>query len=212
MLTYTFTRREKVLLLVLAIIVVVIAWYVLVFQNTTNQITRLEGEIATTESEVTIEQARVNQLNSMRNTIEQRKSEGVAPTIMPEFDNMQQLMSELNVIMRATDAYTLTFDELNTENAERVERGVRVDYSVGSYRSAEAIVDSLAKGTYPCRIDSVAFSDVTTRSTRANSTGSTEVSMVNASVHVTFFEKVPAGMAVGEETGTAGTSAGSATN
>ena len=55
MLSYQFSTREKVLLFVLALVVVAVAWYMLVFQNTSAQITSLNGQIADTRSAVELE-------------------------------------------------------------------------------------------------------------------------------------------------------------
>lgn len=194
MLKYTFSRREKALLLVLAIVVVLIVWFVFVYQGTTNQVAKIESSIADTQSKIQIDQTRASQIDTMKQVVEQRKAEGALPTVMPEYDNMQALMVELNRIMGAADKYTLTFDDLNFDDSDHVARGVRIDYSCGTYRQAESLVNSLAGGAYPCRVDSVAIKDSSAGKSNS-STSSTEKSPVSSSVHVTFFEKYPEGMA-----------------
>lgn len=194
MLTYTFSRREKALLLIFAILLLAIVWFVFVYQRTTNEITRLDSEISATQIQVSADRERVDQLDMMRNVIEQRKAEGAEPTVMPDYDNMRALMTELNGIMRSTQTYSLSFDEVvHEEGADHVDRGVRIDYTVASYRNAESIVKALAGGTYPCRIDSVSINDEAARSvTRTNVLGETVTeteTRTNASVHVTFFER-----------------------
>ena len=182
MLTYTFTRREKALLLVLALVLIVIVWFIFVYQSTTNKVIQLEGEIAAVQSEISIAETRVAQKQQMTSTIEQRKAEGVQPTIMPYYDNMQALMEELNYIMSAAQNYSLSFDSLTEDEKHHVLRGARIDYSTASFQDAEAIVRSLAGGRYPCRIDSVNI--VNSDSLRDG------VASTTASVHVTFFEQI----------------------
>lgn len=198
MLTYTFSRREKALILVFALILVAVAWFWFVFQNTTNRMTAIDGEIATIKSEVEIEQVRLTQLNSMTQTVEQRKAEGAKKTVMPTYDNLQPLMTQLNSIMATADTFTLTFDELNRENADYIRRGVRVDYSCDTFKKAESVVNSLAGGMFPCSVDSVVINDPTavagnTANRGVGWTTAGNNSMVTASVHVTFFEKYPEG-------------------
>lgn len=184
MLTYKMSRREKILVLVLAIIVVAVAWFVFVFQGTNNQLTSIEGEITATKTQIELMQSRAGQIKTMKAEIEQRKAEGARPVEIPLYDNMQPLMAELNKIMAAASSYTLSFDDLDTSNAGYVARGVRIDYEATSYATAEAIVNALAGGRYPCRIDTIAISDKS-----GMSSSSSKDVPVSASVHVTFFEK-----------------------
>ena len=184
MLTYKMSRREKILVLVLAIIVVAVAWFVFIFQGTSDQRTRIEGEISTTKSQIELMQTRASQIKTMEAEIEQRKAEGAKPVEVPAYDNMQPLMAELNRVMAAASSYTLSFDEIDTSNPGYVARGVRIDYEASSYATAEAIVNALAGGRYPCRVDTISIIDKS-----GTSSSSSSDAPVSASVHVTFFEK-----------------------
>lgn len=189
MITYKLSSREKALLLVLAIVLVAIAWFMLVYQSTTDQVTRLEGEISSAESQIELDTARITRLAEMRQVIEERKAEGATVTEVPAYDNMEPLMSELNRIMDAAETYTLTFDELDRESSsEYVYRGVRINFSCGSYATAESIVIALANGAFPCVIDSVAIVDNNVRSSASTNSATS----VSGYAHVTFFEKYSA--------------------
>lgn len=181
MITYQFSTREKILLVVLALIVVFVAWFMLVYQNTTAQITSLEAEIETAKSSIQIDEARVSQLQAMKASIEQHEAAGDQPAFVPEYDNLQPLMSELNSIMNMTENYAISFDGIAEDGGEFVQRGVRIDYSCGSYDQAEAVVYALADGAFPCSIDTVSISSA------ASSRGAAGAG-ASASVHVTFFE------------------------
>lgn len=190
MLTYTFSRREKALLLALAIIVLFLAWFVFVFQRTTNEINSLESEIATVDSQTTVASAQVKRMHAMQEAIEKYKEAGISPTPVPTFDNMTPLMTELNGIMGMTTAYTLEFDALDTETSEDyILRGVAITFNCPSMADAENVVRALAKGSYPCSIDSVNITDgssgMLSRIMGANGAG------VTAAAHITFFEKYP---------------------
>lgn len=211
MITYKLSRREKALLLALAIVLVAIAWFVLVYQNTAGQIAHLDSQISMTETSIQVDTARVSQLESMRAVIEERKASGAKVAQVPEYDNLQALMAELNRVMGAASSYTLSFDELDREvSSEYVRRGVGISFSTESYSKAESLIKSLANGTYPCIIDSASITDNGARngSTRTNATqGSTPVS---AYAHVTFFEKYPSGKSSSTDTAEASGSAQSA--
>ena len=186
MISYTFSKREKALLLGLAIVLVAIAWYVLVYQRTTDEINRAQSQISVIQTQVAQESARVAQMNQMKSEIEESKAAGVTPVPIPAYDNLRPLMDELNDILRMADTYSLTFDDVADPTDGYVRRGVVVVYSCGSYDAAEAVVNALANGKYPCSIDSISIVDGTTRSSGRTGTSS---SAVSASAHVTFFEK-----------------------
>lgn len=185
MLSYTFTRREKTLILALAIILVLIAWYLLVFQRTTNEITRIDGEISAAQTEITLATAKVAEKNRMQTAIDGYKAQGVAATPIPNYNNTAAVMAELNSVLSASDTYSLSFDEIKKNDSTGfMMRGVRANYSCGSREAAEEIISALANGPYPCSIDSVSISDSSSGGTRT--TGSSPVS---ATVHVTYFER-----------------------
>ena len=181
MLTYTFSRREKTLILAFAIVLVIIAWYMLVFQSTTDQINQLESEIAVAEEETAIASAKVSQMSYMQEVIEQRKAEGVKPVPVPEYDNMQPLMARLDSVMSKANTYQLSFGALDTESSNYILRPVAITFSCDSYDTAESVIASLANGPYPCVVDSVSITDGSYRSSGSSAT--------SCAVHVTFLEK-----------------------
>jgi len=191
MLTYKFSRREKALVLVLVIIAVLLAWYILVFQSTTDQLTRLESEIATVEDETAIASAKVSQMGYMKQVIEEKKAAGVTPTPMPYYDNMQPLMTRLDTVMSVADSYQLSFGDLDVNSSKYIMRPVNISFTCDSYATAESIVRSLARGPYPCVVDSVMISDGSNRSSGNSACG--------GSVHVIFLEKNDGSFAVAAE-------------
>ena len=189
MLTYTLSRREKALILGLAVILLVLAWFMLVYQRTTDEMTRLDGQISTVQSEMTLATAKAGRMSAMQKVIDESKQAGISPKPVPDFDNMTPLMTELNAIMGATSNYTLAFDALDREtSAEYVLRGVRADFSCDTVPQAEAVVSALEGGVFPCSIDSVTIADHTAGGT-SRTLGVRGSSAVSATVHVTFFER-----------------------
>jgi len=185
MLSYTFSRREKFLILFLALIVVGLAWFVLVYQSTTNEIAAIESEMTTNETQINQARTRVGEMNSMQAVIDEYKSKGAAPTPVPDYDNMTAVMSELNAVLAGTENYSLAFDEVKTSSqGGYVLRGVRANYNCGSREEAESIIGSLANGPYPCGIDSVALSDSSVGGGRSSGRAP-----VSATVHITYFER-----------------------
>ena len=187
MLSYSFTRREKTLILVLAIILVAIAWYMLVFQRVTTEITQIDSEISSAQTEATLATAKVGEKNRMQAAIDGYKQQGVVAKPIPRFDNVTAVMTELNSVLSASDTYSLAFDEVKKNDANGfMMRGVRVNYSCGSREAAEDIISWLANGTFPCSIDSVSISDSSVGGTRTSGSGT---SAVSATLHITYYER-----------------------
>ena len=188
MLSYTFSRREKALIIFGICLVLFGAWYFLVYQGTDAQIKQLNNEINSVQSEVTTLSAKVKKMNKMEDAIADMQESGAVQRTVPNFDNSALLMVELDNIMSQSDSYSLSFEDIDTETSdEYVLRTVAVTYASNSFADAEKVVRDLAKGRYPCRIDSISITDGTaTSKTRTFRTGSSPVS---SSVRVTFFEK-----------------------
>ena len=184
MLTYTFSRREKILIVILSLLLVTLGWYRFVYVETTEEIERMDAEIQQIDANIEIESVKVKQLNRMRDVVELREAQGAKKTPIPAYDNLTALMRFFFNDTATTESYTLSFDELDTESSEYVQRGVGMQFGCSSYEAAEAVVNQIADGTYPCVIDKVAYVD-------SSSTGTVRTSGSNVTVtmHVIFFEE-----------------------
>lgn len=179
MLSYTFSKREKVLLLALALMVVGVAWFVLVYQGTANRATELDSRIAETTMEVSAAKAKVAQVEVMKREIENRKEAGAQPTTVPDFDNVTSLMAELNRVLGAASSYSISFDPLDMSSSSGYAlRGIEITFDTSSFAQAESIVESLVFGSYSCSVDSL---DVNT----AASSG-----VVSTTIHLIYVERL----------------------
>lgn len=183
MIPYQFSKREKALLALLVVILVGLAWYMFVFRYTSAETTRLDSEIESAQTLILADTARVASMDQMQSDIDARKAEGAIPTEMPDYDNLQPLMAELNTIMSMADSYSLSFDKVEDPEDGYVKRGADISFECASYASAESLVDALANAKYPCMVESVRISDSSYRSTSRAGAKAT------AAVYVTFLEK-----------------------
>lgn len=179
MLSYTFSKREKVLLLALALMVVGVAWFVLVYQGTANREVELDSSIANTTAEISAAKAKVAQVEAMKREIENRKDSGAQPTVVPDYDNVTALMGELNRVLHAASSYSISFDPLDMNSANGyVQRGIEITFETSSFKQAESIVEDLVYGSYSCSVDSL---DVNT----AASSGT-----VATTIHIVYLERL----------------------
>lgn len=194
MLKYSFSTREKLMLGMLVVIGVVFAWYQLFFVPTQNRIAELDAQIASTQDEIVMRQAHAASLESMQGAIAEYESKGFSPLFLPSFDNTQQLMAYLNGVLSVTSSYSMSFDAPVKSEDGTVHRSGSISFSVSDYASARSVVNSIARGPYPCEIDSLGITDKNAGSGSSGSSGA-----VSVNLQVTFLERISADTEIEEE-------------
>ena len=194
-LNYTFNKREKVLLLILALILLALLWYIFVWQNAANEKLRIDAEIAETEAQTLVANNRISKLGTMREAIEEQKAAGATPSNLPDYDNTTALMAQLDSVLSTTKDYRLSFDELERSDDGVISRGVTITFGCDSIEAGRAVMTKLENGPFACSIDSAT---ITSTNSADNRTGNARVG-VNTSrnvdspyavgLHAIFFEK-----------------------
>lgn len=184
MLTYTFSRREKILIAIFSLLLIVVGWYQLVYVTTTDQIHTLEYKIQVVEEDIAAAETKIAKKKEMEQIIAKRIEEGAKTTPIPNYDNIKPLMKELDAIMVQTNNYTLTFESIDTESGEYVLRGVGMNFGADSYEQADKVMRAIVNGRYPCIIDAVDLYS----GKMSSSTGNSKFKVY---VHVVFYERAP---------------------
>ncbi|MDO4798031.1 MAG: hypothetical protein Q4A01_08425 [Coriobacteriales bacterium] len=186
MLTYTFSTREKIMLAILAFVGVGILWYKFVFSNIQGQVAQIDSQIAQAQDELLVAQSQAASAQNMKKLLEDYQKRGIKAPVVPEYDNTQKLMAYLNGVLGGTQGYTINFDDPTLdENDGNVHRAGTITFNSNSYAEARSVVDSIARGTYSCRIDALGIADDTSK----QSSGSNNSAPVVTNVQVTYFEK-----------------------
>ena len=192
MLSRGFSTREKILLVVLVLLLLLLAWYLLVFQNVSNRMSTTESEIAEIQTQTEAANIQLAKKQSMQKEIDKLKSSGTRKTTMPKYDNINNLMAQLNTILAATQDYTLSFDDLDFETEGLVKRGVTITFGCQTMADARSVMTALEQGAYPCSIDSASMQSTTDRSSRnfivGTNSGRTSAP-VAVGLHAVFLEQ-----------------------
>ncbi|MDO4538506.1 MAG: hypothetical protein Q4B54_10130 [Coriobacteriales bacterium] len=178
MLAYKFSAREKVLLTLLIVVALGIIWYRFVFLNIQDRITALDAQIANVQEEMSVGQAQAASLSTMRKVVEEYQAKGITPTLLPSYDNTQNLMAFLNGVLSGTKSYSISFDTPSASDDGSIHRTGKVHFACGSYGEARTVAQAIAQGPYPCTINSLSISD-----------DSSKGGSCSADVQFTFFEK-----------------------
>lgn len=191
MLAYSFSRREKVLLVILAILLIGVVWYTVVFRSANEQITAINAQISEVQNQTVADTAKIQQMDSMRQSIDSWKAQGGKGAVLPAYDNVQGVMLELNSVLSSTKSYSVSFDDLDRSGQGYVKRGVTMNFTTAGYDEARNVIAALESGAYPCSVDSVSISaNGVSKASAAPTTSSVGSSGFTSTVHAVFFERV----------------------
>lgn len=171
-----FTKREKILLLVFAVLIILLGYFKLILEPINNKVDEYSSMEAEEQSEIDIKMVQAMQMSIMEKEIEKARGKGINRTI-PAYDNSSVLLPELYRIMDSTVAYSMNFGEITTDGGI-IMRPVDINFETRTYKQARAVVDRLYDTNYAMQIEDVTIQ--TRKTTDANS--------VNTYLSVTFFE------------------------
>lgn len=170
------TPREWILLGVLACMAVVSAYVMLFYMPVTTQRDNAIAETEACRMELEVVQAQVEDKRRMERELERIFAGTDDPLSLAPYDNLKQVMVELNAILAGARDYSLSFGTVNTETAI-VRRSISLTYTTGSYQSAKAILQQLHDSAYRCMVDGVAVT-----------TGQTAGDAVTVNANLVYFE------------------------
>ena len=191
-----FTQRENVLLLFL-VIVLLISGYVKLFMEPLNaQLGDAQTRLATAQDSLLVEQTKLAQMQRMEKELESADSSAASqePEI-PDYDNIDNVMIQLDAILSAATDYQMTFSDVQFGD-ELVSRPIQMTFSAGSYSAAKTILSDLYNCRYCCSLSDIT---VTSKGAGADSSAAAQGDVTAQSVSVkltaTFFEKYDSGAA-----------------
>lgn len=183
---YTFTKREKTLILVLVLALLFCGYWFAIAMPVQNRIAEAnEQEVAALDESV-VEEAKAQQLQKMRDELaDLDKTENFSQ--IPNYDNLDRVMVQLGAILSTTKEYSLTFGELEYR-ADLVCRPISMDFTAANYAAAKNIIKNLYGCIYRCSINGISIvtdsGDEVADVTRGR---------VNVSLAVTFYEQMTGG-------------------
>lgn len=184
-----FTSREKVLLLVLALLVVAGAYFMLVFRPISENLSAIEQSKLDVEDSLTILEAKAQRLEQMRDELARVEAQGTTAEV-PVYDNLRAVMLHLSGVLSSATDYDLSFQPLDTaEESGVIRRTISMSFTAPSYAQGEALVSRLHDGPYRCEIDNLAFAPVAAGDDQAaNRAASLSSGGVQVTLSITYFE------------------------
>ncbi len=160
MLMRSFSRREKVMLIVLALILVV-GLYVLVVQRPVEaKLEELALEVEDLDLKTQVAQIKLGQRNKMKKELDEifaLPKDQI--TVMPPYDNLETLMVQLNTIFMGLEP-KLSFPEVQF-NEGIATRPIQFEVVIPSYDQARAILTRLTRTGYRSLLDGLSITPAT---------------------------------------------------
>ena len=141
------SRREKVLLMVLALLSLLALYFFVVHQPVTTAIQNAEAEGEVVSTEITILEAKVAKMAQMKAAI----GDADIPPI-PDYDNQGAAITFLHSVLPTSTEYQVSFGApvQVVEGRPVVARQMSLEFHAASYEQARTIVDQLEACPFRC--------------------------------------------------------------
>lgn len=151
------TAREWMLLGLLGVMLLV-SGYILLFYmpQTAERDGCLEG-VETCGVETETARIRLGEKQRMEKELEELFSAENPPLSIPDYDNLQPVMFELNSILASTENYSLSFSTVDASQPI-VRRSISMTFTTGTYEAAKTVLQRLHDSAFRCMLDGVSIS------------------------------------------------------
>ena len=141
-----FTRGEKALLLLLALVLLGLTYYLVVDRPVRAALESARAEKEAIRTELTTLQGRIARMEKMEQELKAiRANPGVSR--MGSYNNSKAELDFLNELLDETDEYTVTFTGV-TRDGDQVRRNFRLNFAVQDFTTAERLL----KKVYGCEM------------------------------------------------------------
>lgn len=152
----SFTPRERILLLCMAVILVVTFYMKLVYLDVADIIDQYPFLAEDAQQQLAIEQQKYNSKQAMLEELETLRASGAPMDELPKYDNLQAVMESLSSILRQGETYSIQF--LPLEQADNmVRRKLSLQFTCHDYQVAEQIVMQINHLPYKCQVTAYAI-------------------------------------------------------
>lgn len=152
-LSRSFTRSEKLLLIVLCIILLGLVYYKFVDQPVRESITNSESECAALQQELDTLEQRAAQLRGVQKNMDALEGMGNL-SWMGSYNNNKAEVDYLNDILSGTLNYTINFSNV-TRKGDQIRRNFTLKYDTEDYDDAREITERLCNGENRCIVGDV---------------------------------------------------------
>ena len=190
-----FTRGEKALLLLLALILVGMAYYFVVDRPVRTALESAKAEKEALVTELTALQGRLARMEKMQAELEALQA-NPEMSHMGSYNNSKAELDFLNELLDETDEYTVSFTGV-TRDGDQVRRNFNLKFTVKDYTTAERLLKKIYSCDLRCLLNDISY---TRTRTYYNTTDRLRYARdyyerVNVTATATFYETMVGGTA-----------------
>lgn len=157
--TREFTKREKALLLILVCILLGAVYYFLVALPSMNKISAATEQTVMLQEDMMVETAKMKQIKEMQQKIEEASLRNGFKTEIPAYDNLENVMKQLDSILSSTTDYALAFSP-TTEEGSLIYRPIEIQFQCANYSVARSVIDKIYTSPFKSMIDTLSVNNV----------------------------------------------------
>ena len=148
-----FTRKEKILLLVLALILVGLVYYQFVDKPVRRSIAESKAECEAIETELAVAQTKAQHLQKLESELNDMKS-GETISYMASYNNSREEVALLNDILSNTKEYTINFADV-TRSKDQIRRNFTLQFRTSDYAQMRQVIKELCASPYRCLVGDI---------------------------------------------------------
>ena len=150
-----FTLKEKIMLLILALVLLGTLYYFAVDQPVRRAIDNTVSERENLEIELTALQLKMATLNRMKSELSTLTGD-TSYGEMGSYNNSEAELNELNQLLQDTTSYDISFDSV-TREGDLVRRTFSLTFTASDYDKAEDLITKLCEGEWRCLVSEISF-------------------------------------------------------
>ena len=148
-----FTRTEKILIAILALILLALVYYQFVDKTVRDTITYANIEARSLETQIEAAQAKAVRLASLQRSMDELREKGEL-SWMPSYNASKPEVAFLNDVLKDTLSYSVEFASV-TRSGDQIRRSFKLRYATGGYRAAREIIEALRSGENRCIVGDI---------------------------------------------------------
>ena len=148
-----FTRKEKVLLLILTMILLGAVYYLAVDQPVRSAISEAVSEQENLNTQLLVLQQKAASLSRMQNELDIIEENGTYGE-MGSYNNAKAELEELNQVLQDADSYDISFSNV-TRDGDLIRRTFSLTFSAADYSKAEDLIKQLCEGQWRCLVSGI---------------------------------------------------------
>lgn len=150
-----FSFKEKILLLILALILLGAGYYLAVDQPVRNALNEAMAQQDSLNTELAILQQKAQMLSRMKSELEMLQKDSLHGR-MGSYNNSKAELDELNQVLQEANTYNISFSNVS-KDGDLIRRTFSLSFQADDYEKAEDLIIRLCKGEWRCLIGDIRF-------------------------------------------------------